>query len=64
MSGCLTEFVAERIAREPDGRLRCDISRCAKRVEGYAVFVWGAAALCKKHLEEEERAMVKESDGH
>lgn len=52
--GCLTEFRAERIVRERTSE-RCDIHR-SKRAAGFAVFVWGAAALCEPCLREEERA--------
>jgi hypothetical protein len=37
----------------PRERPKCDRQGCAKRIAGYALFVWGAAGLCKKHLAEE-----------
>ncbi len=44
-------FVGKRLPPEPGPLGKCGL--CSKRAVGGALFAWGAAALCAKHLDEE-----------
>ena len=45
---------AERMTRcEEEWTHGRRVVRCSHKAVGYAVYVWGATALCEKHLTEE-----------
>jgi len=58
----LCTFEGERTG-EKAYRVTCDRSGCAKPAVEYALFVWGATALCRKHLDEDAPGNFKESGG-
>lgn len=63
-------FNGKRAHETPPHGTRCELDnnsgrgrrgQCSKRAVDYAVYAWGAAALCEKHLAEECPAEPKGS---
>lgn len=52
----ICSFPGSRAAEIPPARTKCELSArpiFCKKATGYAVYVWGSAALCEKHMVEE-----------
>lgn len=49
--GCLTTFAGKRLP--PEAGPPCKCSLCSKKAVGGALYAWGVAALCAKHLDQE-----------
>lgn len=47
---CIFAPLGERGEDNTDPKVKCDRAGCRKVAVGYAVFPWGAAALCEKHM--------------
>lgn len=49
----ICEFKGKRTHSKYKPKGPCGLTGCKRKAHGWAVYVWGAAQLCEKHLKEE-----------